>query len=306
MRKSASDIKPILNNIPTFIGILLEAKSSSSVGEWTLDDYQKALKWAEYVEKVTTTHTSSEAYQMINHKIKSALEDSFLSPKFVLSVPFTATSFTQAKYLFLELLLGNHFTPQTVFKEAILDIFKHTLTSSKLLENMYQESQEAAMERVLIDIHSIIDEVESKIVQGEKSSSLLRLYQSSPATIRKKTTATLIISSKRVSNSSGGDFFSNWLLEMLGKSLHNTHALEVVCWMLIELPRDSSLSPKLVNTILNLSDQTIFSVHPWLLAEVAKLQFTFFNGLLAKVFTHLQHLMTGGFDCPLGNFFFFL
>lgn len=41
----------ILNNVPTFVGILLEAYGSVNIS-WTLDDYKKALKWAEYFEKV--------------------------------------------------------------------------------------------------------------------------------------------------------------------------------------------------------------------------------------------------------------
>lgn len=41
----------ILNNVPTFVGILLEAYGSANIS-WTLDDYKKALKWAEYFEKV--------------------------------------------------------------------------------------------------------------------------------------------------------------------------------------------------------------------------------------------------------------
>ena len=47
-----TDISSIVNHIPPFINILVEAKSSPRVAEWTLDDYTKALKWAEYFEKV--------------------------------------------------------------------------------------------------------------------------------------------------------------------------------------------------------------------------------------------------------------
>lgn len=53
--KTVVVFEKILKRLPTYFNIFLEATNNPLISQWNQIDYQNAIKWAEYFEKVENT-----------------------------------------------------------------------------------------------------------------------------------------------------------------------------------------------------------------------------------------------------------